>query len=144
MKTNDKLNKLAAMMDKAVQDDPHEAQKAMPKKRARKPTTPKAKPLTTTGQGSVPQKTKPKSVAATNVIGARERTAVNLTPGAVQALKQIQAFLITDCDAKSVSTSAAMCIALETTAELLEQKKAELGKLYQELKRSDGRRKQVA
>jgi hypothetical protein len=138
MKKNDKLSKLAAMMDTVVKDDPHEAKKSPARKQVRKQP---AKPKASTGQGSAPRNAvKPKPAP----VGARERTAVNLTPGAVGALKQIQAFLITDCDAKSVSTSAAMCIALETTAELLEQKKAELGHLYQELKRTDGRRKQVA
>ncbi|MCB1094680.1 MAG: hypothetical protein KDN22_03780 [Verrucomicrobiae bacterium] len=151
MKTNDKLNKLAAMMDKVVQDDPHEAKA---KKREAVAAMPAAKTNAAQtrpkldkkpGQGSAAPVSKAmRQKAQINSEGQRERTAVNLTPSAVNALMRIQAFLITECGAKSVSTSAAMCIALETTAELLGEKKSELGALYQELKMSDGRRKQVA
>jgi hypothetical protein len=58
----------------------------------------------------------------------------------VEALKQIQAFLLIDGRGTAASASAAMCIALEYTAGELAENKQRLIELYLENRQADKRR----
>ena len=134
-KNKDMANQLAALRKQAVNDDPHEAESgtatATPP-----PEAPKAKPPVTKSKPK-PKTSKPQSPP----VAGRERTAVNLTPSAVDALKKVQAFLITDCGGTSASASAAMCIALKIAAKTIHEKPDMIVDLFEEVKQADGRRK---
>ena len=128
-KTNkgvDKLAALAAMRKQAVADEP-------PVINATPPPSPTTKPLLArSATADKPQKP---------VEAERERTAVNLTGRAVEALKQIQSLLITEGGGTAASLSATMCIALEYTAEGLPKNKQRLIELITATRQTDKRRR---
>lgn len=142
-KNKNMADQLAALRKQAVNDDPHEAEAAT----ATAPPPSKPDPVAKTKKKSKPtakksktKTSKPRPAAAEPMTG-RDRTAVSLTPSAVAALKKIQAFLLTDCGGTSASASAAMCIALEIAAEAVQDNPDAIASLFEEVKRTDGRRK---
>ncbi|MCF6283599.1 MAG: hypothetical protein L3K26_00180 [Candidatus Hydrogenedentes bacterium] len=122
-KTKKLADQLAALRTEAVNDDPHSKTTVKePRKAPAKPQAPKANKMIT---------------------GKRERMGINLTAEAVEALRQIELFLMTECDAKSTNHSAAICIALELTATDKKENKDRIKNLYESLMQSDGRRRNV-
>ena len=124
---------LAALNKEAVKDNPHE--KAQEAAKARKAAEAKKNPKKV---ASKPRPTKP---TASDDHGNRERTAVNLSSSSVDALKKLQAFLVTDCGARTANASAAICIALELASEAIPVRKEVIKKHYEALQKTDGRRK---
>ena len=76
-----------------------------------------------------------------NPASERTRTAVNLTGGAVEALKRLQSLLIAS---GGVSASLAVCVALEYAAEGLPGNQNRLIEISAAAKRTDKRRSGVS
>lgn len=123
MSNKDLAAQLAAVTAKAVNDDPHN-EKSIPKKDKNSRPKPKAKSLTTKKEQG----------------GGRERTAVALSPFAVDALREIELFLITECGARGMNASAATDIALQLTASNLKKEKDRIQELLVQLRENDGRK----
>ena len=73
--------------------------------------------------------------------GGRRNTAVNLTGGAVEALRQLQAALQSDSGPLSVTASVAMCVALRYAAGSLPENRRRLAELFVEVQQGDKRRR---
>lgn len=136
-KNRDLAAQLAEMNKSAVKDDPHDEQGGAV---AVKPKMTRPKPSAASTKKSMPKKkAAPKKRTGQAEQGGRGTVVFNAS--AMDALGEIQAFLMTKCKAKSTNVSMAVCLALDYLAAELPSSAEQLRELYEKRLAEDGRKK---
>jgi hypothetical protein len=130
-KTN-KFDKLGAVLDNAVADEPPAVQKSPQEVPQSLSKQMRQKASDQKGVSRVHNRTLP------------ERTTVYMAPATQESMAKIQAFLLTECRAKSPTASAAIAIAIEYAASALPKDSGALSDLYQARIRSDQRKRKAS